>query len=50
MSQTFKELFLEYIMILFWIKEAFKLIARSKFSFLLALTSITLSVILKLKM
>jgi len=46
MSQTFKELFLEYIMILFWIKEAFKLIARSKFSFLLALTSITLSVIL----
>lgn len=33
-------------MILFWIKEAFKLIARSKFSFLLALTSITLSVIL----
>lgn len=46
MSQTFKELFLDYIMILFWIKEAFKLIARSKFSFLLALTSITLSVIL----
>ncbi|RPI62912.1 MAG: FtsX-like permease family protein [Ignavibacteriales bacterium] len=46
MSQTFKGLFLEYIMILFWIKEAFKLIARSKFSFLLALTSITLSVIL----
>ncbi len=46
MSQTFKELFLEYIMILFWIKEAFKLIARAKFSFLLALTSITLSVIL----
>jgi len=46
MNQTFKELFLEYIMILFWIKEAFKLIARSKFSFLLALTSITLSVIL----
>jgi len=33
-------------MILFWIKEAFKLIARSKFSFLLALVSITLSVIL----
>jgi cell division transport system permease protein len=33
-------------MILFWIKEAFKLIARSKFSFFLALTSITLSVIL----
>jgi cell division transport system permease protein len=33
-------------MILFWIKEAFKLIARSKFSFLLALISITLSVIL----
>ncbi|MBP9121158.1 MAG: permease-like cell division protein FtsX [Ignavibacterium sp.] len=33
-------------MILFWIKEAFKLIARAKFSFLLALTSITLSVIL----
>lgn len=33
-------------MILFWIKESFKLIARSKFSFLLALTSITLSVIL----
>ena len=33
-------------MILFWLKEAFKLIARSKFSFLLALTSITLSVIL----
>lgn len=33
-------------MILFWFKEAFKLIARSKFSFLLALTSITLSVIL----
>ena len=46
MSLTFKELFLDYIMILFWIKEAFKLIARSKFSFLLALTSITLSVIL----
>lgn len=46
MNQTFKELFLDYIMILFWIKEAFKLIARSKFSFLLALTSITLSVIL----
>ncbi len=33
-------------MILFWLKEAFKLIARSKFSFLLALISITLSVIL----
>jgi cell division transport system permease protein len=33
-------------MILFWIKEAFKLIARSKFSFLLSLISITLSVIL----
>jgi cell division transport system permease protein len=33
-------------MIFFWLKEAFKLIARSKFSFLLALTSITLSVIL----
>lgn len=33
-------------MILFWIKEAFKLIARSKFSFILALISITLSVIL----
>ena len=33
-------------MILFWIKEALKLIARSKFSFLLALISITLSVIL----
>lgn len=33
-------------MILFWIKEAFKLIARSKFSFLLALISITLSVVL----
>lgn len=33
-------------MILFWFREAFKLIARSKFSFLLALTSITLSVIL----
>src|SRR5574338_85783 len=33
-------------MILFWFKEALKLIARSKFSFLLALTSITLSVIL----
>ena len=33
-------------MILFWLREAFKLIARSKFSFLLALTSITLSVIL----
>ena len=33
-------------MIFFWIKEAFKLIARSKFSFLLALISITLSVIL----
>ena len=33
-------------MILFWIKEAFKLIGRSKFSFLLALVSITLSVIL----
>ena len=46
MNQTFKELILDYIMILFWIKEAFKLIARSKFSFLLALTSITLSVIL----
>lgn len=33
-------------MIFFWFKEAFKLIARSMFSFLLALTSITLSVIL----
>lgn len=33
-------------MIFFWIKEAFKLIARSKFSFLLSLISITLSVIL----
>ncbi len=33
-------------MIYFWFKEAIKLIARSKFSFLLALTSITLSVIL----
>jgi cell division transport system permease protein len=33
-------------MVIFWLKEAFKLIARSKFSFLLALTSITLSVIL----
>ena len=33
-------------MILFWLKEAFKLIARSKFSFILALVSITLSVIL----
>lgn len=33
-------------MILFWIKEAFKLIARAKFSFLLTLISITLSVIL----
>jgi len=33
-------------MILFWLKEAFKLIARSKFSFLLSLVSITLSVIL----
>ncbi|MBK7629710.1 MAG: hypothetical protein IPJ23_03155 [Ignavibacteriales bacterium] len=33
-------------MIYFWFKEALKLIARSKFSFLLALTSITLSVIL----
>jgi cell division transport system permease protein len=33
-------------MILFWFKEALKLIARSKFSFLLALVSITLSVIL----
>lgn len=33
-------------MILFWLKEAFKLIARSKFSFLLALISITLSVFL----
>lgn len=33
-------------MILFWIKEAFKLIARAKFSFLLALISITLSVML----
>ncbi|MDP2365623.1 MAG: permease-like cell division protein FtsX, partial [Ignavibacteria bacterium] len=33
-------------MILFWFKEAFKLIGRSKFSFLLALISITLSVIL----
>ena len=33
-------------MILFWFKEAFKLIGRSKFSFLLALVSITLSVIL----
>ncbi len=33
-------------MILFWIKEAFKLIGRSKFSFLLSLISVTLSVIL----
>ena len=33
-------------MILFWLKEAIKLIARSKFSFILALVSITLSVIL----
>lgn len=33
-------------MILFWFKEAIKLIARSKFSFILALVSITLSVIL----
>lgn len=33
-------------MILFWIKEAFKLIGRSKFSFLLSLISIILSVIL----
>lgn len=33
-------------MIIFWFKEAFKLIARSKFSFMLALISITLSVIL----
>ena len=33
-------------MIKFWFKEAFKLIARSKFSFLLSLVSITLSVIL----
>ena len=33
-------------MILFWLKEALKLIGRSKFSFLLALISITLSVIL----
>jgi cell division transport system permease protein len=33
-------------MILFWLKEAFKLIGRSKFSFLLSLISITLSVIL----
>jgi len=33
-------------MIKFWIKEAFKLIARSKFSFFLSLVSITLSVIL----
>ena len=33
-------------MILFWFKEAFKLIGRSKFSFLLSLVSITLSVIL----
>lgn len=33
-------------MIYFWFKEALKLIARSKFSFLLALISITLSVIL----
>lgn len=33
-------------MILFWIKEAFKLIARAKFSFMLTLISITLSVIL----
>ena len=33
-------------MIFFWFKEAFKLIARSKFSFMLALISITLSVIL----
>lgn len=33
-------------MVIFWIKEAFKLIARAKFSFLLTLISITLSVIL----
>lgn len=33
-------------MFLFWIKEAFKLIERSKYSFLLSLVSITLSVIL----
>jgi len=33
-------------MILFWLKEAFKLIGRSKFSFLLVLISITLSVLL----
>lgn len=33
-------------MILFWFKEAFKLIGRSKFSFLLVLISITLSVLL----
>ena len=33
-------------MILCWLKEAFKLIARSKFSFILALVSLTLSVIL----
>lgn len=33
-------------MVKFWIKEAFKLIARSKFSFFLSLVSITLSVIL----
>jgi cell division transport system permease protein len=33
-------------MIKFWIKEAFKLIERSKFSFFLSLVSITLSVIL----
>jgi len=45
-NQIFKEKILNLIMILFWFKEAFKLIARSKFSFLLALTSITLSVIL----
>lgn len=34
------------MMIIFWFKEALKLIGRSKFSFLLALVSITLSVIL----
>jgi len=33
-------------MIIFWLKEAFKLIGRSKFSFLLSLVSITFSVLL----
>jgi cell division transport system permease protein len=33
-------------MFLFWLKEAFKLIGRSKFSFLLSFVSITLSIIL----